>query len=273
MTFDARETSLAQGEPVALYEFVRGTYVWRYTGAPQAVTLGAITYAPETISHTAIEQSGESKRAGTTITVPRGNAVAAQWGVAPPGDAIAVTIRSLHVGDTDATVEFIGRVATVQQQGSAMRLTCEAAYAGMQRMGLRLAWQIQCPHVLYGPGCGLDPELWAVPATLSAAAGLVVSAAAFAGYANGYFAGGYLRFETEPGVGVYERRSIEAHTGADLTLNYGAPQLAAGLAVRAYPGCDHSTGAAGCGRFGNLPNHGGAPYMPRKSPNDGTPVF
>lgn len=273
MTFDARETSLAQGEPIALYEFIRGTYAWRYTSAPQAVTLAGLTYTPETISHTAIEQSGESKRAGTTITVPRGNAVAAQWGVAPPGDAIAITIRSLHVGDTEAVPEFVGRVAVPQLQGSVVRLTCESAYASMQRMGLRAAWQIQCPHVLYGFGCGLDPELWAVPAALSAVAGLDVTAAAFGTYPAGYFAGGYLQFETEPGVGVYERRSIEAHTGATLTLSYGAPQLVAGLAVRAYPGCDHSTGAAGCARFGNLLNNGGAPYMPRKSPNDGTPVF
>ena len=273
MSFDLRETSLAQGEPIALYEFVRGTYVWRYTSAPQAVTLGVLTYTPETISHTAVEQSGESKRNGITITVPRGNAVAAQWGVAPPSDAIAVTIRSLHAGDTDATVEFIGRIAAPQQQGSSVQLTCESAYASTQRMGLRLAWQIQCPHVLYGAGCGLDPELWAVPATLSAASGLGVTAAAFAALPAGYFAGGYLQFETEPGVGVYERRSIEAHAGDTLTLNYGAPQLAAGLAVRAYPGCDHSTGPAGCARFNNLLNNGGAPYMPRKSPNDGTPVF
>ena len=269
--FDTRERSLADGEPIALYDFARGYLHWRYTSGGAAVTLGVDTYAPETISHAPIEQSGESKRAGTTITVPRGNAVAAQWGVAPPGDAIAVTIRSLHVGDTDPAVEFIGRLATVQQQGSAVRLTCEAAYASMQRLGLRLAWQIQCPYVLYGFGCGLDPEAWAVPGVLDYVSGLTVTAPAFGALPAGYLAGGYLQWETAPGI--YQRRTIEAHAGTQLTLSYVAPDLAIGTAVRAYPGCDHSTGAAGCGRFCNILNHGGAPYMPRQSPNDGTPVF
>jgi hypothetical protein len=38
--------------------------------------------------------------------------------------------------------------------------------------------------------------------------------------------------------------------------------VAVGDTFTAYPGCDWSTGAQGCGGFNNLPNFGGEPYIP-----------
>lgn len=102
--------------------------------------------------------------------------------------------------------------------------------------------------------------LW-VDATLAGVAGLVVSASEFAG-APLALDGGWV--EWTRGDGLVELRSITGHSGEDVTLLYGAQDLATGLDVRAIPGCQQSWAA--CAARGNTINYGGAIYKPGRDP-------
>lgn len=102
--------------------------------------------------------------------------------------------------------------------------------------------------------------LW-VAATLSAASGVTATAAAFAGSAL-QLPGGWLEWVRLDGL--IERRSIVGQSGSTLTLLYGAADLAAGLSVKAIPGCGQDWSA--CAARNNTLNFGGAIYKPARDP-------
>ena len=60
------------------------------------------------------------------------------------------------------------------------------------------------------------------------------------------------------------------------TITLAAPlasgfRLEIGSEITLYPSCDRTT--TGCNLFDNLPNYGGFPHLPGKSPFDGSQVF
>ncbi len=107
-------------------------------------------------------------------------------------------------------------------------------------------------------------------ATVGTVDGLLVTADAFGNFPSGRLAGGYVEWE-RASDGLIEYRSINAHTGNQVQLYYGALDMAPGLILRAYPGCAHTW--SDCGHFENRPNYGGALWMPTKTPFDGNPVW
>lgn len=109
-----------------------------------------------------------------------------------------------------------------------------------------------------------------VEATVTALAGLTLTAAAFAGLPSGRLAGGFVRW-ARAADGLIEFRTIKAHAGNTITLDYGALDLAVDLVLRAYPGCAHNW--ADCGYHENRHNYGGDLWMPVKNPFDGNPVW
>lgn len=101
-----------------------------------------------------------------------------------------------------------------------------------------------------------------VAATLTAVSGLTVSAAAFA-TSEFTLAGGWLYWTRANGL--IERRSIMAHSGADIVLLYGAADLAEDLGVVATPHCPQNWD--GCEARGNTIHYGGAVYKPIRNPS------
>ncbi len=109
-----------------------------------------------------------------------------------------------------------------------------------------------------------------VEATLTAVVGLTLTATAFATLPSGRLAGGFVRWAREAD-GLIEFRTIKTHVGDNITLDYGALDLAVGLELRAYPGCAHNW--ADCGYHQNRHHYGGDLWMPVKNPFDGNPVW
>lgn len=109
-----------------------------------------------------------------------------------------------------------------------------------------------------------------VEATVISLAGLTLTAAAFASLPSGRLAGGFVRW-ARAADGLIEYRTIKAHAGSTITLDYGALDLAVDLVLRAYPGCAHNW--ADCGYHENRHDYGGDLWMPVKNPFDGNPVW
>jgi len=130
--------------------------------------------------------------------------------------------------------------------------------------------------VLYAPStCTLSPSTFKVVSAITSVVGPVVTCAGLTPPIGLTWPGGYIEWDS--GLGYPERRSINSASGAVLTLAYGAPDLAPGLAVDAFPGCDHSTTA--CTNFGiaggtdQMLNYGGQPWIPSINPLAGNPIY
>lgn len=272
MTSESRESSWDQGKPVYFFRFTRKTRNWFYTSSDRDEVLLGDTYARASITRTAIRQGSERARLNITITLPSTLPVAENWRPYPSIDPIAVTCFVRHVGEADALVDWVGRVTAPKFNGATLELTCEPSSTRSKRPGASRAWQIGCPLTWGSQGvgqCNVDKSLYAVPAVLTAVDRLTLSADEFGLVANRRLAGGYIEWPLDDGLVEY--RTIQQHNGTNIIIDFGAADLAPGLAVTAYPGCAQTW--ADCQYYENEPNYGGDRYIPVQNPYNGDPVW
>lgn len=278
--FDTIERSRFLGRPVRLFVFTRQGLVWRYCTAPQDLTIGGVTYLAAQIDRSEIRQTVERAKDKIQIKLaylrdpnaanyPATQPLGDNWHPYTPSDTIRVVCLATHIGDTDPpAVEWMGIVSQPEFSDVELTLTCEPGTAIAQALQQGPKWQKGCWKTVYstGPrGCGLDPDAFAVAATLSGASGLKLTAAAFVA-APLPLAGGWVEWVRTDGL--IERRSIMSHTGTSVRVLYGAADFAVGLAVVARPACEQTWSACGK-RFPDPQNHfGGAIYKPVKDPSE-----
>lgn len=271
MTYDSRERSADQARPVELYEFRRDALAWRYTTADRDYVYALQTFKRAAIRRSNIEQGSELNRSNMRLTMAPDIEILEQYRAGPTTDPVTLTLRQLHEGDGEAAVIWTGRIVSVApwRNGQA-EMVLEPVYTSLRRNGLRRTYQRQCPHVLYGGACGVNPAAFRVTGVAVDVTGTVVQVAEAGTFAAGYFDGGWLEWEVAPSI--FERRLIIAHSGTALTLSTQPIGLVIGTAARFYPGCDHTVAACD-GKFSNAANYGGMPYIPQKNPYGSDPLY
>lgn len=270
MTFATIETSAQSGRPVELYEFINGATAYRYTSADGDVSYGGNTYTAVPIARGAVEATSETARLALEITCDRSLGVLDLFSTMPPDGIVAVTLRRLHAGDGEAITLWMGRVLNVTWNMHAAEVHCESVYTSLKRTGLRRIYQKPCPHVVYEPGCNLDRADFDAAATVSTVTGTTLTLSGLGAFADGYFGGGYLEWDS--GGGVMARRSIRSQVGGTVIISFPLPGLVAAASVALYPGCDHTLATCSA-KFSNNLNYGGMPYFPDKNPFSGTPIY
>lgn len=281
MTTAARDLSNFDGQPISLYEFVRSTTptitgtpyttYYRYTNADQDIMYGGNTYAAIAISDDGIRQSGDEVSDQLSIRLPADLYVPQLFAIAPPDDPIGLSIRRMHYGETDAFLSWVGTVGLAKRESDlASVLVCHTASARLNRGGLRMTWQRNCPHALYDSQCKVDPGGFVVVGTIGAIAGLTIAATGFDLVGNGFFTGGWV--EKVMPDGHVLRRGITGHFETAVALLGSAHGFEVGDVIQGFAGCDRSSAMCDI-QFSNLANFGGHPYLAGKSPFDGDPVF
>lgn len=270
MTYDSRETSAADGRPIEIFTFARGPIVWRYTSADEQQTVETQVYPPAVISRPPVKQGTEIARSVMSLRVPNNLAVLDQYRVVPPSDEVTLVIRQFHYGDSGIATIWTGVVIGVVFDEGEATIHAEPRSNGARSMGLRRCYQRQCPFVLYGPECGLNSGDFRTLGTATGISGVVITVPAADTPADGYFNGGWIEWLIAPGT--YERRFIETHVGAAITVSAQPVGLEIGGAVRLYPGCDHKIDTCNS-KFSNALNFGGQPYTPLKNPFGSDPVY
>lgn len=277
MTYSSREISNDAGQPVFLYEFRYDTTYWRYTNVDQPLTFfegdpyDEVTYLPVAISDGGFKQGGSDQN-DLTVSLPANLPVAEMYKNTKPSGKLWLTIRAWHYGeaDTEQQIQWLGTVTNVILADRATAtVSCRSIAGTYDRNGLRLVWQRTCPHVLYGIGCYVDKTAHEYPREIATINGTNFTCTSHAEPEEGSFSGGFL--EWIDGNGNLQARAIETQTGNDFLVFGTTAGLEVGMDVTLYPGCDRSTTV--CKLFNNLPNYGGFPHLPGKSPFDGTPVF
>jgi uncharacterized phage protein (TIGR02218 family) len=272
MSFDSREISRQDGQPIRLYEFSRGPLHFTYCTSDIDVTVGGKTFKHENISDNGINFSGQGVTADAlTITVPGDTEIAQMYLGYPPTDEVGVIVWDWHYGEADWLVSYVGSVYNIKWPSqNSCEITIWSLTSSLDTPGLRLCWQRGCPYALYDNNCRVNEQDYLVKGTVQAYNGITMRVSQAGDYPSGWFAGGYAEWEVQSGI--IERRGIRQHNGLDLVMLGGIYGLTVGTPVNLYPGCARSTTVCSS-KFNNLDNFGGAPALPGRSPFDGNPVF
>lgn len=266
-------------KPKELYRFVEGSSVWTVTSADSSEVYNGETYVPVTIGRSEAESKNELSRANLQITVDLDNAMGRRWLKNVLDEVVSLTIYNSDEGVV--TVVWKGRLASVKPDSSSITLLFESIFTSLRRPGLRARYQRNCPHVLYGRGCSLDKEAFAVSGAVTASAGQAVQMPIASTYPDGYFSAGMveapdgsLRFITNHTGGALTLiRSLDALNEAFSQSGYGMSYglYYGALVTRIFPGCDRTKEVCS-GKFNNLPNYGGFPFIPLKNPFGGSSI-
>lgn len=242
---------------------------WLFTSGNEVVTYAGEDYLPAPLNRGEIANRNEMARSNLEIVTASTNAAALRW-LARGGEArVTLTIFQREKNGTVA-VAWKGRLAAVVPGENSFTLKMESIFTSLRRTGLRARYQRSCRHALYGRGCNLDAENFAVAATCTAVSGLLVTITEAALQPSGYYTGGMLRAPN--GALTYVKR----HVGQVLTLQRRFASLEEEianlpLAVTIYPGCAHNR--ADCeAKFNNLLNYGGFDFIPQKNPMGGNSI-
>lgn len=277
MSYEAHEISEEDGEPIALYEFRYGNTYWRYSTSDEDFTLGFDdALQPKVWKALAITDEGVTQGGGDqndlTINTQIDMPIARLFRNTQPSGKVWLSVRRWHKGDpsTETPLQWSGTVVNaIGIDEATVALSCRSLGGTYDRNGLRLAWDRMCPHPLYGVGCFVNKALHQYPRTIATLDGISFTCTAHTEPLEGTFSGGFMEWSREDGS--LERRGIESQVGNHFTVLGLTDGLEVGQAVTIYPGCPRNT--TGCKAFNNLPNYGGFPHIPGKSPFDGSPVF
>lgn len=258
-----------------LYRFVEGSTIWTYTSSDEEETYdsgsGAELYTKRAIGRSEVESKTDLSKANLDVNFFIDDAVARRWMVDKVEAVVTLTIFEKDENG-DIAVQWKGRMAGVKPKTTEITLTFESIFTSLRRPGLRARYLRTCRHSLYGRGCTLDKDDFAIAATATAASGLQVTVTEAASQPDGTYATGMIK--APDGT----LRFITNHQGTTLTLvrPIGSLTTAIGLsgpqAVTIYPGCNR-TRAICDSRFDNLPNYGGFDWIPLRNPFDGSSII
>jgi hypothetical protein len=275
MTFESRESSNYDGEPVLLYEFRRGTMRARYCASDLPITMtNGDVYAPAPFNNDGIKQKGTAVTDVFEITAPRTVDPAVWFRLTPPSDTVYVALRRFHWGDSESVIIWLGQIISVSDNADeSATLRCQAVSVTLRRGGLRMSWQRGCIHALYDQNCMVDKSLFAYPRTISGI-GSNYFIASPGIPSEPFWKGGIIEWEPYPGT--FEKRLIEDVFGiGGGTAIYPFGQMdgyTVGMDVTLYPGCKRTS--IWCDTFfHNMSNFGGFQWLPNRSPYDGDSVF
>lgn len=274
-SYDLAEIGTYTGEDVRLYRFQIGTGIWYYNNGDRDIEWNGVTWSQLEISDDGMKQKGEAVTDDFTITADASIAIVQMFRGTPPSQPIQVTLFQLQFGDVVAPIMWVGYISSVRYKDEASAdIICNTQTAFLNRKGLRLSWTRACPHALYDQDCGVVAANYAETAIVTDLFGNGF------GYTpdgppdpgklgGGRFQNGYIEWSPD---GTYtQRRAIQVDNQTSAIIIGLTDGMTVGMVITMYPGCARTPPA--CIAFNNLPNYGGFPMMPGRSPFDGFSVF
>lgn len=262
-----------------LFRIVEGDNVFTYTSQKGATTYNGETYEPLPIGRGQVDSKTQLEKASVDIKVPLDSDLGQHFKMSSVDEVVTLTIYR----DEDGGVSTFwkGRLAQPSTTGRELTLTFESVFTSLRRPGLRARYQKSCRHVLYGRGCGLNMEDYAVTVQITAINGTVVTVddAGSASYLGGMIRApsGVLRGLIAQSGNVLTmlrpwQELVDTFNGSGYGMSYGGAY--GGLSATIYRGCKHTL--EDCKTFtkmpdgstnadGNIDNYGGYPWIPSGS--------
>lgn len=271
MSFLTLEQSQDDSAPIELYEFSWLGHTLYYTTADSDVVVGTQTYTATQLARSEISDTGEIGKNQLTITAPDQFPVSALFGAGPPDDVVTITIKRAQFADiTDVQIIWLGRILTVNWPPQRSEITCENVFTALRAAGLHRVYTINCPYPLYGTQCGVNIATFTEIHTIDIQVGNVLTGSTLNDQVDGWWAGGKLTWEYQPGF--FAKRGIKNHVGTQIEITFAMPNFPLGTAVNVSAGCDHTFPTC-IGKFGAQANYGGFPFMTQKNPWGNVSIF
>ena len=259
------ENSTQDGQPIECYKFTHMGTNYLYTSHVRDVEIIFMDngvrrtekYFADHIERKNIKPGSSGDSVSTTVEVHKDHVIAKLWQGPPPEKPVMLTIYRLHEQDHGKVdVVFYGRVGQTEFSESACTLTAKLEDWLSKEVpnGMR---QFVCNNMIYDTKCKLKEADWAVPAFVDRVEGLNVYSSTFAAYPDGYFVGGFLRFDGSI-------RQIIEHKGNRIRAKYPFINPPRNDIVVA-PGCDQLFKTCAL-KFHNTLNYTGCLYVPPADP-------
>ena len=260
MSYDDLETSVHSGAPVELYRFIYQGQFYYYTSATRSIVVESQTYNQAVIDRAKIAWTTKLTGGKLLLDVAVDFPMALLFDGFPPESPVILTILRLHITDVDVETVTIwtGRVRGAAWEENKAVLTCDNLAATLNKTGPRLQFQYMCNHVLYGDRCGVAEASFSANVVLYSASGIHLYSVAIDSYADGWFDGGYVRFNNE-------YRMITSHVGEHITITVPFSQIMSDATVRISAGCSHTFDTC-VSKFANYRRYGGYPFVPNRNP-------
>lgn len=264
---------------IELYKFVRDTEEWNKTSANISVSYNGDVYEPATIGRSELEQRNELSKSNLEIEIDAFDSLAQNLLTTFTEKVLSLTLFI----QTDAItgVAWKGRLTDIKPSKTKVKLVFENVFTSLRRPGLRLRFQKPCPHSLYGLGCNLNKDSFAVTGAAIDVSGTSIVIAEAALQPDGYYLGGMVKAPN----GIYG--FIISHSGQNLILQRPIESLISefdlygygnsygnkygGVILTLYPGCDRLRQTCET-KFNNLDNYGGFPWIPSINPMGGSSI-
>jgi len=270
MTYDAKETSTYDGNPIYLYRFTKNSINYDYCSAAedQVIASPAGTFVASSLQHGKIGVGQPVRKDSLDVVFPVSHPFAILLlQRSTQFSPTTVTIWRGHLDDAanEFVVIFKGKVRAAKlMDETAIALECSGFYSAVKLPGLGGVVHPSCRHALYFGGCGLAKSAFEDVGTVTNIVGNVLTIPEASAEADDFYTSGTLEFQGS-------QTFITAHTGTSITLRAIPASLLTFFQSGTNPvttiarGCDHSIDIC-VSKFSNVVNFGGFPYIPDNDP-------
>lgn len=268
-------------KPLELYKLWCGIHHWHYTNGDVPIVLeddslesgqstgdstGLVTYQPATISRGAVQYDTTMDVNTIKITFASVTDPTVQFIAMNPVAIVWIEISRVFQDQDpiEKSVLFIGQLKRGTIKGNSMEIEAVSFEHFLKMPVPRMRYQLNCNHQVFDEGCGLLQADYDVSAAITMdATKTILTSSTFSGFTAGYFTGGLAVFGEES-------RTIVAHTGNTITLQYRFLDLLDNDTLTVYPGCDGK--AETCrDKFDNILHFLGFPFIPDENPASRVP--
>lgn len=258
---------------IELFDFSMGDRHWRYADVDRDVVVGGgITYtAARGLKRSRFVDSPEESKNTLEITAPIDLSLLSIFRPYPPMALVHLRVLRIRVSDGFVSNAWSGIVSDVSNDDYMATIRAETLMAVVSGNGLRRCWQVACPLALYSRGvgaCNVVEDEFRVDGVVQLSAGTTLKASAIDAKDDGWFKGGFIRWQVD---GEFDFRFVVSHVGDTLTLLTPAA-IPIGTDVAFFPGCDHTLTMCD-EKFDNAENYGGQHTIPKPNPFGSDPVF
>ena len=258
MTFFDDESSVHDGEPVEVYEFVGSVTTFRLTSHVEDFTFMSEIYTRTTLMRDAVQLDSDPDRRVLEVTMPFDQPVIVQYalGVAPAD--LELTLTRVHPFTGNSRVLWRGKVTAITIQGRVAKMRVPSLLSDAIETAVpTVQYQQICNHVLYDDRCDVDPLQFRIPTTATAISsdGLEIDVQAYQ-TAGDFYVGGEMVRVTDG-----DRRLILGQETNKLTISTPFRALAVSDSIEIFAGCDHLHETC-FKKFNNRDRFGGHAFVP-----------
>lgn len=264
MTYDVRDQSVHDGEPIECFKFVGTLGTYRYTDNPVEVTVNGELYEPMQITRSTVEVGSViGSIQSMDFDVPFDCVISEVYSGLITPEELRVEVRRVHRGDDYATMwKMIWRGKAIGYSLSGRIFTIGT----MNKMQTDLSasinsiyYQTTCNHILFDERCKVNRAANSTVSTVVAISDDAVEVVDDGVIDNDLRAGEIVNQRTG------ERRLVLSNLANVITIGYAFIDIIPGDTVTMVRGCNHSFTECNV-KFDNLDNYGGFMYVPTKNP-------